>query len=74
MKGFTQRLKEPSTWAGFAVLGAMFGLDPHVVAAVGQVAGAIAPFVPVDGGALAQAVIGASALAAIALPEKARVQ
>lgn len=69
MKKFLQRLKEPSTWAGVAVLGAMFGLDPNKVAAVGQIATALAPFVPVDGGVLAQAVTAAAAGAAVLLPE-----
>jgi hypothetical protein len=64
-----QRLKEPSTWAGLAVLGTLFGLDPQKVSAVGQIAQVIAPFVPVDGGVIAQTVIGAAGLAAVFLPE-----
>lgn len=66
---FVQRLKEPSTWAGLAALGVLFGADPHKVAAVTQIAQAVVPFVPVDGGALAQAIVGLSGLAAVLLPE-----
>ena len=69
MKKLIQRLKEPSTWAGVAVLGALFGLDANKVAAVAQIAQAIAPFVQVDGGVLAQSVIGAAAGLAVVLPE-----
>jgi hypothetical protein len=69
MKNFVQRLKEPSTWAGLAALSVLFGADPHKVAALGQVATAIVPFVPVDGGVLAQAVGGIAAAAAVLLPE-----
>jgi hypothetical protein len=69
MKTLIQRLKEPSTWAGVAVLAGLFGVDPNKVAAVGHVASAIAPFVPVDGGVLAQAVAGISAAVAVLLPE-----
>jgi hypothetical protein len=64
-----QRLKEPSTWAGVAVLGGLFGLDPQKAAAVAQVAQAVVPFVPADGGVIAQTVIGLAGLAAILLPE-----
>jgi hypothetical protein len=70
MKTLIQRFKEPSTWAGLAVLGAVFGLDTQKVAAIGHVAQAVAPFVPVDGGVIAQAVIGAAGFAAVFLPEK----
>jgi hypothetical protein len=62
MPGFTARLKEPSTWAGLSILGLLFGLDPTKVAAVGQVASALVPFVHTDGGALAQAIIGLTTL------------
>lgn len=71
---FTQRLREPSTWAGLAVIGLMFGLDPTKVQAVAAIANAIVPFVHTDGGALAQAIIGLTTLgaagAAVAMPEK----
>lgn len=73
MIGITARLKEPSTWAGVAVLGMMFGVNPAAVQAIGAVAGALLPFVHTDGGALAQAIIGLATLggagAAVALPE-----
>lgn len=36
------RLREPSTWAGLAVLGAVFGLPPGTIDAVGQVIGGAA--------------------------------
>jgi hypothetical protein len=71
---FTQRLREPSTWAGLAVIGMMFGLDPTKVQAVAAIANAIVPFVHTDGGALAQAIIGLTTIgaagAAVAMPEK----
>lgn len=71
---FTQRLREPSTWAGLAVLGMMFGLDPTKMQAVAAIANAVVPFVHTDGGALAQAIIGLTTLgaagAAVAMPEK----
>lgn len=73
MQSFTARLKEPSTWAGVAVLGMMFGVNPVAVQAIGTVAGALLPFIHTDGGALAQAIIGLATLggagAAVALPE-----
>jgi hypothetical protein len=31
------RLREPSTWAGFAALGALFGLPAETIGLVGQV-------------------------------------
>ena len=66
-----QRLKEPSTWAGLGILAVTMGLDPHKAAAVAQVAQIIAPFVPADGGVIAQTVIGlGTGLAAILLPER----
>ena len=37
-----KRLKEPSTWAGLAALGVIFGLPPGTVEAVGQVLGGVA--------------------------------
>lgn len=69
MSKLIQRLKEPSTWAGIAAIGVMFGLDPNKVAAVTQIAQAVAPFVPVDGGVIAHTVTGLAGLAAIFLPE-----
>lgn len=38
---FLQRIREPSTWAGLAVLGTLFGLPPGTVEAAGQVAGGL---------------------------------
>lgn len=72
MSKLIQRLKEPSTWAGLAVLALGFGLNPATVAALGHVAGAIAPFVPADGGVIAQAIIGAAGGLAVVLPETKR--
>jgi len=72
MNKFVQRLKEPSTWAGLAVLAMTFGLDPQKVAALGQVANALVPLVPVDGGVLAHMVTAAAASAAVFIPEKPR--
>ncbi|MGV0983481.1 MAG: hypothetical protein ACOYB2_02935 [Limnohabitans sp.] len=37
-----KRMKEPSTWAGLAALGVIFGLPPGTVEAVGQVLGGVA--------------------------------
>lgn len=37
-----KRIKEPSTWAGLAALGVIFGLPPGTVEAVGQVLGGVA--------------------------------
>lgn len=37
-----KRLKEPSTWAGIAALGLLFGLPPGTVEALGQVIGGVA--------------------------------
>ena len=39
---FIQRLKEPSTWAGVAALGLIFGLPAGTVEAVGQIIGGVA--------------------------------
>lgn len=69
MNKIIQRLKEPSTWAGLAVLAITLGVDPQKVAALGHIVNAIVPFVPVDGGILAHAVTAAAAGAAVILPE-----
>lgn len=37
-----KRMKEPSTWAGLAALGVLFGLPPGSVEALGQVLGGLA--------------------------------
>ena len=37
-----QRLREPSTWAGIAALGLIFGLPPGTVELVGQIVGSVA--------------------------------
>ena len=37
-----KRMKEPSTWAGLAALGVIFGMPPGTVEAVGQVLGGVA--------------------------------
>ena len=39
---FLQRIKEPSTWAGIAALGVLFGLPPGSVEALSQVIGGVA--------------------------------
>lgn len=69
MKNLLARFKEPSTWAGLAVLALTLGIDPNKLAVLGHVAGAIAPYVPVDGGILAHVVTAAAAGAAVILPE-----
>jgi hypothetical protein len=35
---FLARMREPSTWAGIAAIGALFGLPPETISLVGQVA------------------------------------
>lgn len=44
MKAFRliQRLREPSTWAGVAALGLIFGLPPGTIEAAGQIIGGVA--------------------------------
>lgn len=42
MKNLFARLREPSTMAGIAALGLLFGLPPGTVDLVGQVVGGIA--------------------------------
>lgn len=37
-----KRLKEPSTWAGIAALGVIFGLPPGTIEAAGQIIGGVA--------------------------------
>lgn len=37
-----KRLREPSTWAGIAALGLIFGLPPGTVEAAGQIIGGAA--------------------------------
>lgn len=32
-----KRIREPSTWAGIAALGAAFGINPDLITGVGQV-------------------------------------
>jgi phage shock protein PspC (stress-responsive transcriptional regulator) len=50
MKNVLKRLKEPSTWAGFAGLAVLFGVDPVkanvLVQAVGAVAAGLAVLLP----------------------------
>lgn len=46
-KAIINRLKEPSTWAGLAVLGTVFGLPPGTVDAVGMVVGGLASLVAI---------------------------
>lgn len=42
LKNILSRLREPSTWAGFAALGLVFGLPPGTVELVGQIVGGVA--------------------------------
>jgi ABC-type xylose transport system permease subunit len=37
-----QRLREPSTWAGIAAIGMIFGLPPGTIDLVGQIVGGVA--------------------------------
>lgn len=37
-----KRLREPSTWAGIAALGVIFGLPPGTIDLIGQVIGGVA--------------------------------
>ena len=47
MKVTTQRMKEPSTWAGFAGLAMLFGANVEEAAAVAQAVGAVAGLVAI---------------------------
>jgi len=38
MDTILKRIREPSTWAGIAALGGLFGLPPDTIGLVGQVA------------------------------------
>ncbi len=42
-----KRLREPSTWAGLSIIGAMVGLPPGTVDAVGQIVGGAAALVAI---------------------------
>jgi hypothetical protein len=42
MEQILQRLREPSTWAGLSVLGAVFGAAPGLIDAIGQAVAGIA--------------------------------
>ena len=42
MEFFLSKLREPSTWAGIAILGTLFGVPPGTVEVVGQVVGGVA--------------------------------
>lgn len=37
-----KRIREPSTWAGIAALGLIFGLPPGTIEAAGQIVGGVA--------------------------------
>lgn len=37
-----KRVREPSTWAGIAALGLIFGLPPGTIEAAGQIIGGVA--------------------------------
>lgn len=51
---FLKRIREPSTWAGLAVIGTLFGLPPGTVEATGQVAGGLAALAAIFLGERAQ--------------------
>lgn len=38
MSYFLKRIREPSTWAGIAAMGAVFGIPPEYVNLTGQIA------------------------------------
>jgi len=42
VQNIINRVREPSTWAGVAALGLIFGLPPGAVELLGQVVGGIA--------------------------------
>lgn len=42
-----KRLREPSTWAGIAAIGVLFGLPVGAMDAVGQIIGGVAALVAV---------------------------
>lgn len=71
MKSFINRLKEPSTWAGLAVLASIFGAKPEVINAVMGIVGAVTDGTTTGGAAGAlQAITGACAAIAVVVPEK----
>lgn len=65
-----KRLREPSTWAGLAALGSMFGLRPEIVSVVGDATVALvtAGAAPSAGTVIA-AVTAICSAAAIFVPE-----
>lgn len=42
MHTILNKLREPSTWAGIAILGTLFGVPPGTVELAGQVIGGVA--------------------------------
>lgn len=42
LKNILSRFREPSTWAGIAALGVVFGLPPGTVELFGQIIGGVA--------------------------------
>lgn len=72
MSAFFNRLKEPSTWAGFAALATMFGVNPAITSFVTQAGGAIVNGAAQGGhtGTVAAVVGVISAAAAVFLPEQ----
>lgn len=69
MNKLVQRLKEPSTWAGLAIMALSMGVDPTKISVLGHLVSAVAQFVPVDGGVLAHVIMAAAGGAAVVLPE-----
>jgi hypothetical protein len=67
------RLYEPSTWAGLSVLSLICGANPATIAKISQVASAVAPIAPADGGTLAHWVTAAAAGLAVVMGESGGV-
>jgi uncharacterized membrane protein YuzA (DUF378 family) len=71
MKVILNRLKEPSTWAGFAALATLFGVSPVVSNAVLHIVGAVSDGASIGGPAgVVQAIVGICAAAAVLIPER----
>jgi hypothetical protein len=74
MRKIINRLKEPSTWAGFAALAVMFGVPPVAAEAVLGAANAIAGTAASDPHGVTMAVSAVFSALAIFLPEKKAVK
>jgi hypothetical protein len=70
MKRILNRLKEPSTWAGFAALAVMFGVPPAAARVALDVVNVVAGSDVSTVAGIVQAVVATCAAGAVLLPEK----